>query len=76
MRFANLYVTGGQLTILPGTAIGLRNEFVPAEDAWTSTGFRVSQGGSVTSHGTPTQPNRFVAASLGQEALRRSFYCW
>ncbi|MGP8200376.1 MAG: hypothetical protein ACLQU4_12845 [Limisphaerales bacterium] len=64
---ASLILSGGSLTVLPGTAIGVRNDYIWSGGYWTVYGFYVNQGGSVTSHGTPTKPNIFTAADLVQE---------
>jgi hypothetical protein len=62
-----LGVAGGSVTVLPGTAIGIRNDYLSASGYWTCWGFYVNQGGSIISHGTPTRPNIFASADLVQE---------
>ncbi len=66
---ANLFVAGGSVNVLPGTAIGIRNDFITNSSGPVETlaGFYVYQGGSITSHGTPNKPNVFVYADLVQE---------
>jgi len=50
---------GAQLTVLPGTAVGMRFDWFYGFDVW--------QGASITSHGMPNKPNTFVPVSLAQE---------
>ncbi len=59
--------------MLPGTAIGIRNDYIWSAGYWTIYGFYVNQGGSITSHGTPTKPNIFTAADLVQEKPNINF---
>jgi hypothetical protein len=70
---AILHVNGGTINVLPGTAIGLRNDYVtyqtsggPMSD-WTYAGFYLWQGATFTSRGTPTRPNTFAKAGFAQE---------
>jgi len=63
----HLTVAGGTVQVLPGTAIAVRNEYVPALDSFTQTGFKVQQGSAFVSHGTPNQPIVFTTARLVQE---------
>ena len=73
---ANFTVAGGNLTVLPGTAVGIRNDDTldgNGNGYVTIYGFYVSQGGTVTSHGTPNKPNIFVAADLVQETPNLNF---
>ena len=70
---ATLIQAGGALTVEPGTAIGIRNEYVPAYDSFTSVGFWVEQGSSFVSHGTPAKPNVLTATKLVQETPATDF---
>ncbi len=70
---AALTLSGGSLNVLPGTAIGVRNEYIWNAGYWTSYGIYVNQGGSITSHGTPTKPNVFTSADLVQEKPNINF---
>jgi hypothetical protein len=82
----NASLTGGTLTVEPGTALAVRNEYVPpnASDNYsdwiTFLGFDVWEGASFISHGTPTRPNIFTAANLVQETPYQlacaSWYGW
>lgn len=57
---------GGQVTVLPGTAIGIRYDWVP--------GFQLLYGATFVSEGTPTRPNTFVAVSAVQEGPFPQFF--
>lgn len=57
----------GTITVLPGTAIGFRNEYLPVHGRWTWWGFDVREGSSFVSHGTPTKPNIFSDVQFVQE---------
>jgi hypothetical protein len=70
---AVLQLTGGSLTVLPGTAIGIRNDYIRSDDSWSTYGFYVNQGGSITSHGAPDKPDIFAAAVLVQEEPNVNF---
>ena len=72
---AALLVFGGNVAILPGTAIGLDNGLVttPTHYYWTFDVFLLNQGGTVISHGLPGKPNLFVAANLVQEEPNLDF---
>jgi hypothetical protein len=59
----------GTITILPGTAIGFRNEYSAANNRYTWWGFDLREGSQFISHGTPTKPNTFVDVQLVQEQL-------
>ena len=59
----------GTITVLPGTAIGFRNEFSTSHNRWTWWGFDLREGSTFTSHGTPTKPNTFVDVQFVQEQL-------
>jgi len=50
---------GANLTLLPGTVVGMRFDSYFGFDVW--------QGSSVTGHGTPTRPVTFVPVSSVQE---------
>ncbi len=50
---------GGNITLLPGTVIGLRYDWF--------AGFNLLWGSSFSSHGTPTRPNIFAPVSAVQE---------
>ncbi|MBL9139758.1 MAG: hypothetical protein JNK85_28065 [Verrucomicrobiales bacterium] len=54
-----LILEGGALTVLPGTAVGLRNDYIAGIVLWKSS--------SLLSEGTPQKPNVFVASQLVQE---------
>jgi hypothetical protein len=70
---AGLTLAGGNLTVLPNTAIALRNEFIASNSTYTVEGFFVEQGSSIISHGTPTKPNIFTAEKLVQETPETGF---
>ena len=61
-------VNFGNITVLPGTAIGFRNE-PSAQGPWTWWGFDLREGSKFISHGTPTKPNVFADVQLVQEQL-------
>jgi hypothetical protein len=69
----SLGVAGGTVTVLPGTAIGIRNDYISSGGYWTIFGFYVNQGGSIISHGTPAKPNIFAFADLVQETPNINF---
>jgi len=67
---AAMLVEGGTVTVQPGTAVGVRQEFAP--ELWwpwwyTHQGFQLRNGASFVSHGTANRPNTFVATKLVQE---------
>jgi hypothetical protein len=66
---ATLVLNGGNLNVLPGTAIGFCNAYIPDPNnpRCTYNNFMVYDGGSITGHGTPTKPIIFTAADLAQE---------
>ncbi len=70
---ATLTAAGGAITVEPGVAIAVRNEYVPAYDSFTSVGFWIGQGSSFISHGTPVRPNVFTATKLVQETPATDF---
>lgn len=59
----------GNITVLPGTAIGLRSEFSAALGHSTRWGFDLREGSSFVSHGTPSRPNIFTDIQMVQEQL-------
>ena len=89
---ANLTLSGGNLTVLPGTAIAVRNDYFPKgcyqgdyQDGYytyyTVEGIVMRQGASLVSHGTPTKPNIFTAEKMVQEFPETDFaefqyYCY
>jgi hypothetical protein len=70
---ANLTLSGGNVTILPGTAIAVRNDYNAAYDYYTVEGILVQQGSSFISHGTPTKPNIFTSEKMVQEFPETGF---
>lgn len=62
-------VVQGDVTVEPGTAIGFRDEYVPALNKWTWWGFDVREAASFTSHGTPAKPIVYTDLQLVQEQL-------
>lgn len=62
-----LVLNGGTVTVLPGTAIGLRNEYVPAAGRYSWWGFWLREGTAFISHGTPNKPIIFSDVQLVQE---------
>jgi hypothetical protein len=72
---ASLIVSKGNLTVLPGTAIAVRNDYFPNGCPqgegyyvnYTVEGIIVQQGSSIVSHGTPSKPNIFTAEKTVQE---------
>jgi hypothetical protein len=62
--------------VLPGTAVGFCNGSYTNSDGnsyWTLACFHLTQGATITSHGTPNQPIVFVAADLVQETPNLGF---
>jgi hypothetical protein len=59
----------GTITILPGTAIGFRNEHSSTHGRYTWWGFDLREGSSFISHGTATRPNTFADVQMVQEQL-------
>ena len=57
------------ITVLPGTAIGFCNIYVPAAGIATWWGFTLREGSSFISHGTPAKPITYVDVQLVQEQL-------
>ncbi len=70
---ANVTLMGGTVTVEPGTAIAVRNEYLPAYGVFTVAGFVATQGASVISHGTPNKPNIFTAVKQVQERPETDF---
>jgi Immunoglobulin domain len=64
---ANLTVNGGNITVLPNTAIAVRNDYNSTNSTYTYEGFFVREGSSFESQGTPTKPNVFTAEKMVQE---------
>jgi hypothetical protein len=64
---ANRILDGARLTVLPGTAIGYRTEYLAGGNDFTIVGFIVKEGSAVLSLGTPTRPNLFTDVQLVQE---------
>ncbi len=76
---ALMRVDGGSITVMPGTAIGVRQEWVPewGEYAdYTYVGFELWEGSSFVSHGFPERPNTFVPTRLVQETTDPDFGLW
>ena len=71
---AGLTVEGGTVTVLPGTAVGLRNDarfWLPGSfpNYWRwYIGFDLWEGSTLVSRGTPNKPNVFAADTMVQEA--------
>jgi hypothetical protein len=66
----------GSSAVLPGTAVGFCNGSYTNSDGnsyWTLACFHLTQGATITSHGTPNQPIVFVAADLVQETPNLGF---
>ncbi len=59
----------GAITVLPGTVIGLSDQYVP-NFGWTWWGFDLREGSSLVAHGMPNRPIVFVDASLVQEQFQ------
>ena len=70
---AELTVAGGTVQVLPGTAIAVRNEYVPGYNLCTLTGFRVQEGSAWVSHGKPNQPIVYTSTKLVQETPASEF---
>jgi hypothetical protein len=70
---ANVTLAGGNVTVEPGTAIAVRNEYLPNTGAFTIGGFMVSQGSAFISQGTPTKPNTFTSVRMVQETPETDF---
>ena len=73
---ATMILAGGAVTVEPGTAIGVRNDYIndlANGPWWTTVGFWIEQGSSFVSHGTPTAPNVFTSAAMVQEQPQTDF---
>lgn len=70
---ANIDVAGGGITVEPGTAIAVRNDYLPAQNEWTLVGFWLEQGSSITAHGTPTAAITFTSTKMVQEQPETAF---
>lgn len=73
---ATMILAGGNISVEPDTVIGVRNDYIndPVNGSWwTSEGFFLEQGSSFVSHGTPTAPNIFTAATMVQEQPQTDF---
>jgi hypothetical protein len=57
----------GTITVLPGTAVGFRDDYLIDPGFWTTWGFDERQGSSFVSHGTPARPNIFTDIQFVQE---------
>jgi hypothetical protein len=71
----------GKITVLPGTAIGFRQETETEDWPWsnlarTMVGFDMWAGGAITSHGFPDKPNIFTDAQTVQESSIAPVLCW
>jgi hypothetical protein len=71
---ANISLQGGLVTVLPGTAIGFRQDYVPALDSWTWWGFDMREGSVFESRGFADKPNTFVDVQFVQEQM--SYACY
>jgi hypothetical protein len=69
---ANLTLSGN-INVLPGTAIAIRNDYISSGNFYTVEGFLIQQGASFLSHGTPTKPNIFTAEKMVQEFPETGF---
>lgn len=65
---------GGTLSLLPGTVVGMREEYYPAANLWTGFGFDVEENSKLISCGLPDQPVILTDAHLVQEQYMR--YCF
>ncbi len=57
----------GNLTIEPGTVIGVRNEPITGQSSYTYWGLDLRENSSVVSHGMPNRPNIFTDIQTVQE---------
>ena len=67
---AGLTISGGSVTVGPGTAIGLRNDYMTQADSspyWNLVGFYLTAGSSLVSQGTAANPISYVSAQQVQE---------
>src|SRR5205814_8418343 len=65
---AEMILNGGKVTVQPGTAIGMRVDYVPDSGQWTLAGFEAWEGATIISRGTPNAPITFVGNPLVQES--------
>ncbi len=64
---ASAGLAAGTITVEPGTAIAVRNEYLP-DSGWVNfIGFDVPQGTAFVSQGTPARPNTFTTERMVQE---------
>lgn len=70
----SLTLDGGKLSIMPGTAIGCREEFSTAHNMLTAVGFDVRENSTLVGRGLPDKPVIIVDAQLVQEQF--SYYCF
>jgi len=64
---ARMILSGGSITVEPGTVVGSRMEYIPQIGDWNYIGFDLQNGSSFTSQGTPNKPNVFTDVQLVQE---------
>jgi len=68
---ARTYLLDGcSVTVLPGTAIGFRMEYIPQIENYSWHGFIALQNSSFVSQGTPANPNTYIDVQLVQEGLQ------
>ena len=67
---ASLILNSGTLNVLPGTAIGLRMEYVPAYQNWTYAGFNLGNNSVFTGQGMPNKACVFVDVQQVQEQFQ------
>jgi len=65
---AGLYLTGGHLEILPGTAIGMSYDYNLGLDLW--------EGSSIRAIGTASKPITFVPTTSIQEGPYATYFDW
>lgn len=70
---ANLTVNGGNIIVLPNTAIAVRNDYISASSNYSFEGFFVREGSSFVSLGKPNKPNVFTAEKMVQEFPNTGF---
>jgi hypothetical protein len=56
-----------EITVMPGVAVGFREEFCGDDCGFTLVGFDLLPGSRLVSQGTPAYPNTFVDVQLVQE---------
>jgi hypothetical protein len=59
----------GKMIILPGAAVGFRNEYSTNYSRYNWWGFDLREGSSFVSQGTPSRPNVFTDIQMVQEQL-------